>query len=99
MPFLATLSLYVQLSHPDRRALQRTNLEAPHRVQNQVCFRIHLAFEIGLLAYLALAWLVRLAGGAVSVEAPDEGRRNQVRRSRGSTTVNDPLAMLGEPQG
>ena len=56
-----------------------------YRAQNQVCLGIRLAFGIDILEDLALLWLVRLAGGAVSVESPGETRRNQARRSRGST--------------
>ena len=78
-------TLYDLISHPGCCGLQRANLEVPYRAQNQVCLRIRLAFEIGLLGYTALPRLVRLASGAVSVESPGGDRRNQARRSRGST--------------
>lgn len=79
------LPLCVLFFHPDRCGLQRTNMGVSYRAQNQVCLRIRLAFGIGFLGDLALPWLVRLAGVAVSVESPGGPRRSQARRSRGST--------------
>lgn len=79
------LSLYVLLFHPDRCGLQPSNMGVPYQAQNQVCLRIRLAFGIGIQGDLAHPWLVQLAGGVVSVEFPGGTRRNQARRSRGST--------------
>lgn len=56
----------------------------PYQARNQVCLRIRLAFGIGILGDSALPQLVRLAGGAVSVESPGGPRRSQARRSRES---------------
>ena len=77
--------LHVPISRPDRCRRERTKLGVSYQDRKQVCLRIRLAFLLGLLGNLALPWLVRLAGGAVSVDAPGVDRRNQARRSREST--------------
>ena len=76
--------LDVLISRPDRCRRERAKLGVSYQDRKQVCLRVRLAFLLGLLGNLALPWLVRLAGGAVSVDAPGVDRHSQARRSRGS---------------
>ena len=92
------LSLYALFSHPDRCGVQLPNMGVSYRARNQVCLRIRLASEISVLGELALQRLVRLVGGAVSVESPGADHRNQARRSKGSTDVSGLLAKMGDGQ-